>query len=132
MSVPELPNRRGAKAAGGRPTDAASESGKLPPLLIVLGAAGLVVLVAAGLVLALLLFRGAGGGTQEVVGSALPPVWQPGSGRGVGPVPPLPASGRVAPVGTVPAVPQSELPEAPPPASDESEEMSPAEGAATP
>ena len=112
MSVPELPSRRGTRSAGGQK---AGPPAKLPPLLIVLGAAGLVVLVTGGLVLAMLLFRGAGGGTQEVVGSALPPGWQPGGGRGVGPVPPAPPSGEAAPVGTVAPVREAEPLGLPPP-----------------
>jgi len=111
MSVPELPSRRGTRSAGGQK---AGPPAKLPPLLIVLGAAGLVVLLTGGLVLAMLLFRGAGGGTQEVVGSALPPGWQPGGGRGVGPVPPAPPSGEAAPVGTVAPVREA-APLGPPP-----------------
>ncbi|HET9765656.1 MAG TPA: TonB family protein [Thermoanaerobaculia bacterium] len=115
MSVPELPSRRGARSAGGPGGQKARPPGRLPPLLIVLGAAGLVVLVTGGLVLAMLLFRGAGGGTQEVVGSALPPGWQPGNGRGVGQVPPAPRSGEAAPVGTVPPVREAEPLGLPPP-----------------
>jgi len=130
VSEPELPRRREATRAGAR--GAVAPAGKLPPLLIVLGAAGLVVLVTGGIALALLLFRGAGGGTQEVVGSALPPVWQPGNGRGVGPVPPAPPSGEAAPVGTVPPVPQV-APLAPPPSVPVgSDGLSLPESAATP
>jgi periplasmic protein TonB len=129
VSVPELPSRRGTRAAGGR---AVATPGRLPPLVIVLGAAALVVLVAGGFVLALLLFRGAGGGTQEVVGSALPPVWQPDSGRGVGPVPPEPPSGHAAPVGSVPPVTRVEPLAPPPPAPGEGEGLPLAEGGPTP
>jgi len=98
----------------------------------VLGAVAFVIVVTAGLALAVLLFRGARGGSQEVVGSQLPPVWQPGSGRGVGPVPPAPPSGRVAPVGSVAPVPQAEEPIAPPPPQAPEEAGPLAEGVATP
>lgn len=129
MGVPELPNRRGTRAAADR---AVGTPGKLPPVLIVLGALAVVIVVTAGLAVALLLFRGARGSSQEVVGSQLPPVWQPGEGRGVGPVPPAPASGRVAPVGSVAPVPEAAPIEQPPPEAAEGERVPLAEGVATP
>ena len=89
--------------------------GGLPPLLVALGAAAVAVLVTGAVVLGLLLFRGAGGSAQEVVGSAMPPSWQPDGGRGVGQVPPPPhAAGAAAPVTNLPPVPAVE-PLAPPP-----------------
>jgi len=103
----------------------------LPPVVIVLAAAAVVVLVAGGLVLTMLLFRRAGSGSQEVVGSALPPVWQPGGDRGVGAVPPEPAAGSAAPVGSVPPVQQAE-PIAPPPPAPEEGQVPPYAGAPTP
>ncbi|HEV8240088.1 MAG TPA: TonB family protein [Thermoanaerobaculia bacterium] len=129
MSVPQLPNRRETRAAAGRDV---GTPGRLPPVIIVLGAVALVVVVTAGLAVALLLFRGARAGSQEVVGSQLPPVWQPGSGRGVGPLPPAPSSGQAAPVGTVPPIPETEA-IAPPPAEAAATPALPfAEGVATP
>jgi periplasmic protein TonB len=129
VSVPELPSRRGTRAAGGR---GVGTPGRLPPVVIVLAAAAVVVLVAGGLVLTMLLFRRAGAGSQEVVGSALPPVWQPGGDRGVGPVPPEPAAGHAAPVGSVPPVQQREPFAAPPPAAPEEGQLPPYAGAPTP
>ena len=129
VSVPELPRRRNTRPAEGRPV---GPPGRLPPVLIVLGAVALMLVVTGGLAVALLLFRGARGSSQEVVGSQLPPVWQPGSGRGVGPLPPAPPSGQAAPVGSVAPVPQAEPPEPPPPESAEGEGVPLAEGVATP
>jgi protein TonB len=126
MTVPELPSR---PPRAGRPRDVAS-GGKLPPVLIALGAAALAVLVVGGVVLGLLLFRRTGGSAQEVVGSALPAGWQPGGERGVGRVPPPPSSGSAAPVGSVPPAHEVEpLPQ--PPAAPREGEPYP-EGAVTP
>src|SRR6185503_3949823 len=109
MTVPELPrrSRAGGDKRGRDRRDDATTPGKLPPLLVALGIAALVVLVAGGAVLALLLLHGSRGSGQEVVGTALPPVWQPGSERGVGPVPPPPLAGAAAPVGSVPPAPEA-------------------------
>src|SRR5262249_36963317 len=66
---------------------------QLPPLLIAVAVAGLLVLVVLGVGLTILLLRGAHrGAAQEVVGSALPPGWQPGNGQGVGQAPPAPGT----------------------------------------
>ena len=127
MTVPELP-KRPPRAAERRHEPSGA---KLPPLLIALGAAALAVLVVAGIVLGLLLFRGKSGSAQEVVGSALPSGWQPGSGRGVGQVPPPPPSGSAAPVGSVPPVPEAEPMPPPRAATPEYGETYP-EDAATP
>jgi protein TonB len=80
---------------------------RLPPLAIALGSAALLVLLVGGLGLAFLLFRGAPGGTQEVVGSALPPGWRPGGGQGVGEAPPPPGGAPPPPSGTAPPVPEA-------------------------
>ena len=101
-------------------------------MILVLGAVALVVVVISGLIVALLLFRGARGNSQEVVGSALPPVWQPGNGGGVGPVPPAPQSGQAAPVGTVAPVPETAPIEPPPSEAPAGGELPFAEGVATP
>ena len=129
MTVPELPRRppRGAERRQ------ESSGAKLPPLLIALGAAALAVLVVGGVVLGLLLFRGKSGSAQEVVGSALPSGWQPGSGRGVGQVPPPPPSGaQTAPVGSVPPVPKAEPMEPPRAATPEYGETYPEEAPTPP
>ncbi|HXT49597.1 MAG TPA: TonB family protein [Thermoanaerobaculia bacterium] len=129
MTVPELPNKRGTRAPSRREV---GTPGRLPPVVLVLGAAAVVVVIVGGLVLAMLLFRRSASGTQEVVGSALPPVWQPGGDRGVGQVPPEPPGGRAAaPVGSVPPVQEAE-PLAPPAPAPEEGQLPPFEGAPTP
>ncbi|HEV8631561.1 MAG TPA: energy transducer TonB [Thermoanaerobaculia bacterium] len=96
---------------------------RLPPLLVMLAAAALAVLLVCGTGFAILLLRGSHrGGAQEVVGAALPPGWQPGSGVGVGQPPPEPPAGAARPVGTVPPPPEAaEPPPAEGPPSDELE-----------
>lgn len=97
---------------------------KLPPIALALSAAALAVVLVAGLALALLLFRGGRGGSQEVVGSALPPGWQPGTGGGVGQAPPAPAVGSAArPAGTVSPAPEGSPYPAPPNGPDSEEGM---------
>lgn len=124
MSAPERPRGHPEEARRGEVRDGWRN---LPPVALALGAAAVAVLVVAGLGLALLIFRGARGGPQEVVGSALPPGWQPGGGQGVGQAPPAPAGGGSArPVGTVPPVPEaSPYPE--PPGGPDSEGETPLE-----
>jgi TonB family protein len=123
MTVPqrsrrEPDSRRGEGREGWR---------NLPPVALALAAAALAVFVVAGLALALLMFRGSRGGQQEVVGSALPPGWQPGGGQGVGQAPPAPPSGDEArAVGTVAPVPEA-TPYPAPPGGPGEEEESPVE-----
>jgi periplasmic protein TonB len=109
MSVPDPRQRVGEPGRRGRAAEARSAVANLPPLVLVLGAVALAALLVCGLGLAFLLFRGARGGPQEVVGSALPPGWQPGEGSGVGQLPPTPAVAAARnPVGAAPAVPPAD------------------------
>jgi TonB family protein len=119
MGVPPRSGRSSSSSPGER---AAKGPWKLPPLVVALGGAALLVLLVGGLVLGFLLFRGAPGSTQEVVGSDLPPVWQPGNDRGVGQTPPLPPGSTLPrPAGTPPPVVEVQPypPEAPEPAEGE-------------
>jgi protein TonB len=89
---------------------------RLQPLLVVLGAVALALLLALGVGVLALLLRGAAGSKQEVVGSELPPGWQPGS-AGVGQVPPPPGGAPPPPpAGTAPPVPEAPPYAAAPPA----------------
>jgi len=104
MSAPQPPSRSSGRASG---QNGAKPPIRLPPLAVALGSAALLVLVVGGLALAFLLFRGAAGSTQEVVGSELPAGWQPGTGRGVGQAPPPPDGTPPVPTGTAPPVPEA-------------------------
>ncbi len=101
------PERRRAPAGKGSPGRGATGPGGVPPLLVVLGVVVLAAIVASAVVFLLVLARGGRGGQGEVVGSELPPVWQPDGGKGAG-QPPPPPSGEAPPppAGTPPPVPE--------------------------
>jgi protein TonB len=75
---------------------------------IALGAAALAVLIGGGVLFVLVVLHRAPAAAQELVGSALPPGWQPGGGLGVGRPPPTPPGAPAPPTAAAPAAPHAE------------------------